>query len=85
MKHMGVIIVKDLRNIYYNKQNNYYYIHKMIGGKRRYYGCFKELSEAIQRRDELRENEWSDSVKANYTPVKERIARMFNIDVEEMI
>lgn len=41
--------------------NNLYKVHKSIDGKQRYFGSFKEKSNAIRLRDLLIENEWDDS------------------------
>ena len=41
--------------------NNLYKVNKIIDGKQKYFGSFKEKSNAIQLRDLLIENEWDDS------------------------
>ena len=41
--------------------NNLYKVNKLIGGKQRYFGSFKEKSNAIRLRDLLIENDWDDS------------------------
>ena len=83
---MSTETFEDLTNIYYSKQGKHYYIHKMVHGDRRYYGCYKTLKEAIKRRDELREQDWQ--VKGNkrheYIPVDRRVARMYGIQEEDI-
>ena len=83
---MSTETFEDLTNIYYNKKAKHYYVHKMVHGDRRYYGCYKTLKEAIKRRDELREQDWQ--VKGNkrheYRGVDERIARMYGIQEEDI-
>ena len=83
---MSTETYEDLTNIYYSKQGKHYYIHKMVHGDRRYYGCYKTLKEAIKRRDELREQDWQ--VKGNkryeYIPVDRRVARMYGIQEEDI-
>ncbi len=44
--------------IYWNGFN--FYIKKKINGRIKYYGTFKTLDEAIDKRDELIEKEWLD-------------------------
>ena len=56
----------------------------MIGGKRRYYGCFRELTDAIRRRDELIGSDWNEPISGNYAPVKERIAKMYGLNEEDI-
>ena len=41
--------------------NNLYKVNKLIDGKQKYFGSFKEKSNAIQLRDLLIENDWDDS------------------------
>lgn len=77
-------MMEDLTNIYYLRDSDRYYIQKQVHGKRYYYGSYDSLEEAIRRRDELRESEWGEPVKADYTPVKERIAKMYKCKVEDI-
>ena len=76
----------NLRNIHYHKKDGYYYLEKQIHGERYYEGCFKELSDALERRDYLDKYGWKHvrHSEGKRQGVKERIAKMYGISVEEL-
>lgn len=92
----GCIILnktKNMKNIYYFKNEDTYYIQKTIWGKRYYYGRFKTLEEAIKYRDYLESTDWSIKPKSIQTVNETKnwanspryhIAKMFNIQPEEI-
>ncbi len=52
------------RNIYRNKHGNYV-IQKQIHGKKKYYGSYHSLKEAIQVKNQLEEEGWKRPIKSD--------------------
>lgn len=77
---------EDLRNIYYNKKYGSYYLQKRIHGTIYYGGCCKTLEEAVERRDYLNQHGWENVKKGESTrlKVKEKVAKMFRMNVEDI-
>lgn len=85
------------KHIYQNRYG--YFIQKFNGVKHIYYGCFKKLEDALAHRDYCMRNDWSEEcIKLNPTKngtprkkgvsheyeVRERIAKMFHMRVEDI-
>ena len=79
-----------MKNIYYVKSNGYYVVAKQIHGERRYYGSYKSLEVAREVRDYLESRGWNVDPCSRYfmfdksKGVKSRVARMFNVSLEEL-
>ena len=79
------------RYIYQNKKG-LFYIMKTMYGERRYYGTYDNLDDAIRVRDYLESKKWlviperiaRTTKNTNPDNVRSRVARMFNVPVEDL-
>ncbi|WP_143744842.1 hypothetical protein [Methanosphaera cuniculi] len=71
IKHKIIIPTQDTTHIPYIRQNNNTYtIQKNINGKTHYYGTYKTLGEAVEKRDQLKQNNWKQTNKPTPTEMK---------------
>lgn len=71
IKHKIIIPKQNTTHIPYIRQNNNKYtIQKNINGKTHYYGTYKTLAEAVEKRDQLKQNGWKQTNKPTSTEMK---------------